>query len=478
MDKTLIDAVKLMAEGREEGFNRVYSETYNHVYFRAKSYMKNEEDALDLVQIVYVEAYKNISSLQEPKALFGWLDGITYRQGMKQYRKKKDVLLTEEGEGIFETLETEDVSSMPELSAEQKETSRIVRELIEELPVLQKIAMIAYYFDNMSVKEIAEVQECSEGTVKSRLNYGRKYLKDRVEEKEKKEGYKLHVFTLPVLYLAIRMLSEETTMTVQAAQGVYNAACAATGLKAGTLFVTSGMTTATASKTSVVAASKVGEAVSMGVKTAGLSMGMKAAIVAGVLAVGGLTVGGVILGTSNKPTMEVVSSETKEEEPIIITLSEDEKIQIVDAIAYFGCMPMEPDSQTYVATARAYIETMLKGDGNAALPCGWTSAVVTKETIKAFYEDGFGISIPKDYAYKDGDITCDSELIWDVSLDYFKYENLEITENGDGTYKLEGTFFWGAEGEETRYSFTATATESGNSSVFGGLKLTNYTINE
>ena len=187
MDKSLIDAIQLMAEGKEEGFNKVYSETYNHVYFRAKSYMKNEEDALDLVQIVYVEAYRSIGSLQTPEALFGWLDGITYRQGMKQYRKKKDVLLSEEGEGIFETIETEDISSMPELTADQKETSKIIRELIEELPVLQKIAMIAYYFDNLSVGQIAEIQECSEGTVKSRLNYGRKYLKDRIEEKEKKE---------------------------------------------------------------------------------------------------------------------------------------------------------------------------------------------------------------------------------------------------------------------------------------------------
>ena len=64
MDKVLIDALNLMAEGKEEGFNKVYAETYNHVYFRAKSYMKNEEDALDLVQIVYIEAYRNIGSLQ------------------------------------------------------------------------------------------------------------------------------------------------------------------------------------------------------------------------------------------------------------------------------------------------------------------------------------------------------------------------------------------------------------------------------
>ena len=303
MDKSLIDAIQLMSEGKEEGFNKVYSETYNHVYFRAKSYMKNEEDTLDLVQIVYVEAYRNIGLLQTPEALFGWLDGITYRQGMKQYRKKKEVLLSEEGEGVFETLETEDISSMPELTADQKETSKIIRELIEELPVLQKIAMIAYYFDNLSVGQIAEIQECSEGTVKSRLNYGRKYLKDRIEEKEKKEGYRLHVFALPTLYFAIKMLAEETTMTVQAAQGVYNASCVATGLTAGTITASTVASSGIAGSTQAVAAAEAGKAGGIGAKFASLGAKTKALIVAGTVATAGIG-GTAYMVTTNQPAVE------------------------------------------------------------------------------------------------------------------------------------------------------------------------------
>ena len=74
MDEKLIKAIKEMADGKESGFNVVYSETYNHVYFRAKQHMHDEEDALDLTQIVFVEAFKNIGSLQTPEALYGWLD--------------------------------------------------------------------------------------------------------------------------------------------------------------------------------------------------------------------------------------------------------------------------------------------------------------------------------------------------------------------------------------------------------------------
>lgn len=618
MEKTLIDAIHLMAEGKEEGFNKVYSETYNHVYFRAKSYMKNDEDALDLVQIVYVEAYRNIGSLQTPEALYGWLDGITYRQGMKQYRKKKDVLLTEEGEGIFETLETEDISSMPELTADQKETSKIIRELVEELPVLQKVAMIAYYFDNLSVGQIAEIQECSEGTVKSRLNYGRKYLKDRIEEKEKKEGYRLHVFTLPTLYFAIKMLAEDTTMTVQAAQGVYNASCAATGLTAGTITASSVAASAATGHAQTVAAAEAVKKAGLGAKFASLSTGMKAAVIATTLAVGTASVGGAVYVATNQtiaedtvmgdeqtgstldeidevvipeivpveedlslgvelakksddgPFVSVMNSTRtgtneytfsaadlqeyfengericvqcaphimpdyttiafitygdpksgeiitkvfsndeqqlawsfevgtsqdvivtltciegtqeneiieKEVETVSINLSENEKMQIVDAIAYYGCIVGGSNVDFYVSTARSYIQTIQKGDGVNALPCGWTSDIVTEETIKAFYEDGMGIWVPDDYTYNDFGVTCDSELEGETGADYFKYNSLDITPKEDGTYILTGTFIWGAEGEEDLYTFEAIAVESGNSNVFGGLQVKGYTINE
>ena len=155
-------------------------------------------------------------------------------------------------------------------------------------------------------------------------------------------------------------------------------------------------------------------------------------------------------------------------------------MQIVDAIAYFYCMSYQFEPTNYVSTVRAYIQTMLNGDGVSALPLGWSSDVVTEETVKQFYEAGFGITIPDDYAYNDNGVTCtiDLALVWDVSLDYFKYDSLEIIENGDGTYKLTGTFVWGAEGEEDIYSFEATAVESGNSDVFGGLKITSYKVNE
>lgn len=293
MKDNLKKAIEQMKRGEEKGFNTIYSETYNRVYFRAKQIMKKEEDALDLTQIVFTEAYKNIHTLQNEEALYGWLDGITYHQGMKLYRKQKDVLLKEEVEGMFEELESNDTSSMPELTADQKATADIIKGIIEELPELQRTAVVAYYFDGLKVEQIAEMMECSVNTVKSRLSYARKYMKTRVEEKEKEEGYRLHVFGLPVLWYALKTLAEETTLTAHAAQNVYNGACSSAGIQATAITAstagTSGTTVATiADIESVTAGATAGSgttAVTAGtgaVKGGTISIVIKNLVVAGL----------------------------------------------------------------------------------------------------------------------------------------------------------------------------------------------------
>lgn len=298
MEDSLKKAIEQMKNGKEKGFNEVYSATYNRVYFRAKQIMKTEEDAQDLTQIVFVEAYKNIHTLQAPEALYSWLDGITYNQGMKIYRKRKDVFLTEETEGMFEALESNDISSMPELTADQKATADIIKGIIEELPELQKTVVIAYYYDGLKVEKIAELMECSTNTIKSRLNYARKYIKQRVEEKEKKEGYRLHVVAFPIFWYAIKTMADKTTLTAQAAQGIYSGACSNVGLQASSISVgeaASGITTAR----------EGAKATGFGAKLASLSTTVKVLIVTGTIAIAGLGTAGVISAVNGNKMEDV-----------------------------------------------------------------------------------------------------------------------------------------------------------------------------
>jgi len=309
------EAIELMKAGQEEGFNKLYSATYNKVYFRARQCTKSELDAQDVTQITFIEAYKNINKLEAPEATLSWLYTIVYNQSCKLYRnerEKREFLLSEETEGVFDTVESTDIETMPELSADQKATAEIIRAIIEELPELQRMTVLAFYFDNFKIEQIAKTMDCSEGTVKSRLNYARKYIKDRVESEEKKGGYKLHAFALPTLLFAIKMLSEKTTLTVYAAENIYAGSCSALGLKASTLAlagagtsaagsVASAGTTASATvaKTAAAAGSKVGTA--------------KALMIAGAVAVGGAGIGGAVYVHNQAEPVAIVEEITLED---------------------------------------------------------------------------------------------------------------------------------------------------------------------
>lgn len=134
--------------------------------------------------------------------------------------------------------------------------------MIDGLPEDQKLCLLLYYRDELTVAQIAEALQVSEGTVKSRLNYGRQKVKTKVEELEK-QGTKLYGFA-PMPLLALLLRQEAEAMSLPAGLTAASAATATTGA----------VVTGTAAATTA----KVG--------------GLTVKIVAGVLAAG-LTVGGV-----------------------------------------------------------------------------------------------------------------------------------------------------------------------------------------
>lgn len=223
IDKELLESIELMKAGKEEGFNTFYMYTYNYVYSRAKLIMKNEEDALDLTQETFLHAYKGIASLQNVENVYAWLGGIAYRQGMQIFRKKDDVLLDKKTEGIFEDMVSEDRDFKPEETAEIKVVAGMITDLIDGLPELQKATVMAFYFDNMKIREIAEMFDCPVNTVKSRLYYAKKRLRKEMEDKERKNGCSVHILSPVVLYFACKYLlaKEEYVLAGETVQNVY-----------------------------------------------------------------------------------------------------------------------------------------------------------------------------------------------------------------------------------------------------------------
>ena len=211
-------AVEQAKAGREEGFTFLYENTYRNKLYIAMKYMKNEQDAMDVLQDAYIKAFARLDSLQDANAFPGWMSTIVANTAINALQKKKAVLFSdlqnENDEGdVFEyNLEDENMSTQPEMACTMQETQDMVRELIDSLSDEQRICVLMFHLEGYSIKDIATVLNCSENTVKSRLNYGRKNIKAKAEELQKK-GYKLYSYT-PMCLLVYLLMAERGNMIV------------------------------------------------------------------------------------------------------------------------------------------------------------------------------------------------------------------------------------------------------------------------
>ena len=216
---TWLEAVILAKEGKEQGYNFLYMQTYQKNYYVAFQYMKQEDIAQDVLQDAYCKAFNNLKQLQDAEKFPSWMARIVTTTALDALKKRKIILfsqLQKEDDEISmeEMLEDERTDTQPELAIDQKETQRLVQEMIDTLSEEQKMCIMMYYIEEMSVKEIAQTLDVSENTVKSRLNYGRKNIEAKVLELEKK-GTKLYGLAPIPFFL---YLLHRDVMSVQAAE--------------------------------------------------------------------------------------------------------------------------------------------------------------------------------------------------------------------------------------------------------------------
>ncbi len=216
---TYTEAVELARKGEERGFGFLYQNTYKSKLYLALQYMKNEEDARDILQDAYMKAFTKLDSLQDPERFPAWLGQIVANTAKNALVRKNPILFSEvpsdtEEEPFELHIEDEDVSRQPELSYTTEETRQLVRELMDSLSEEQRICILMFHIEDASIREIAEALNCSENTVKSRLNYGRKNIKKKAEELQKK-GYKLYGLA-PLAFLLLLYHEDVYAMSSEA----------------------------------------------------------------------------------------------------------------------------------------------------------------------------------------------------------------------------------------------------------------------
>lgn len=169
--------LKRLFQGKVEG---IRSELYNFAYRLTGS----REDAEDLLQESYFKAFKYFHQLRDRSKFKEWIFQITANQFRNSLKKKKR-------EQLYFTDEFEKVAAVPQkpkydpdVVAEQEDQAIRLKALIGELDPKMREALVLFELQSFSIEETARILGISPGTVKSRLHYARKRLKDHLLESD------------------------------------------------------------------------------------------------------------------------------------------------------------------------------------------------------------------------------------------------------------------------------------------------------
>lgn len=157
--------VKKAQKGDQDAFVKLIEKNKMSLYKTAKSYLKNEDDVADAIQDTILSAYEHIGELRNVSYFKTWITRILMNHCNDLLRRQKRLSSAEwtEDKAVF-------------VSADDS----AFYELLEELPEDVRMIFLLYYGEGFTTKEVAQILELNENTVKSKLKRGRKKLKQAI----------------------------------------------------------------------------------------------------------------------------------------------------------------------------------------------------------------------------------------------------------------------------------------------------------
>ncbi|MFT4547223.1 MAG: RNA polymerase sigma-70 factor (ECF subfamily) [Verrucomicrobiales bacterium] len=173
-------------EGDNDAFNQLVTHYRGKVYAMIVNMIRNDADAWDLAQDVFVKVWKALPKFEARSAFYTWLYRITHNVTYDWMRKKKITAGTEFDDAVALDAEpgartAPQVISQPDENVQGGEIKAEIDAAIQELSADHRQAILLKEVDGLSYQEIADVMECSIGTVMSRLFYARKKLQEKLK---------------------------------------------------------------------------------------------------------------------------------------------------------------------------------------------------------------------------------------------------------------------------------------------------------
>lgn len=169
--------IKRCQQEDEAAFGELYKTVGRKALWAAYLLAGRMDVAEDIIQETFFECFRDIKKLRKPELFQVWFNRILVRKCwdvvFKEKKHTAESLDDEEKEqlksdcNVLETVEAGHVNSL-------------IREAVGRLNPKMRTTVILFYYNNMSVREIAQAMNCFEGTVKSRLHYAKKVLEKKL----------------------------------------------------------------------------------------------------------------------------------------------------------------------------------------------------------------------------------------------------------------------------------------------------------
>ena len=188
MDNDEAELIQRCRNGDQDALKEIFERYREKVYRIAYGVVRQREDALDIVQEVFIKLFRSLRNFKGESRFYTYLYRMAMNTAIDHARKaKKFPSSSIDEEGGFHPREGSEKG--PDRVFLRKELGTKLREALETLSPEQRTAILFKEVEGLSYREIAETMNCSVGTVMSRLHYGRKkmqeLLRDYFREREK-----------------------------------------------------------------------------------------------------------------------------------------------------------------------------------------------------------------------------------------------------------------------------------------------------
>ncbi len=171
--------VRQARAGEPAAWDTLFKRYQLPLYVYVFELVHDEQSSLDIVQETFIAAIRHIGGLRDDEKLGSWLFGIAHQKCIQRWRKQsRDAVLLEEIAGTS----TEFEFSPEELLIRKEQEAEFMQSL-NKLPLPQRAVVLLHFVEDFSLEEIATITGAQLGTVKSRLHYAKKALRNLLEEK-------------------------------------------------------------------------------------------------------------------------------------------------------------------------------------------------------------------------------------------------------------------------------------------------------